>query len=48
MRSHTPRAILARLIDTLLTPSGVIYKCETCGEYYDPSNTKAAYPHNNH
>lgn len=47
MRSRTPHAILARLIDTLLAPAGVIYQC-SCGAYYDPSDPADSYEHNNH
>ena len=47
MRTHTPRATLARLILAALRPAGTYWRC-SCGVYYDPSNPADACAHNNH
>lgn len=47
MFTRTFHATLAHLIVATLTPAGVIYQC-SCGDYYDPSDPIASYPHNNH
>lgn len=46
MHTRTPRAILAGLIDPVLSDRQCPHP--DCGEWYDPSDPQASYPHNNH